>query len=222
MRVLLVEDDLPLGDAVVTGLRLDALAVDWATTASEAEAALLATHYDVVCLDLGLPDGDGLELCAKMQAGTLERPDRLLMLTARDAVADRVAGLDAGADDYLVKPFKLAELSARIRALVRRRDHTGSVLVLGDLSIDIAAHRVVRGGNQLDFTGREFAVLHYLARHAGEPVSAERLLEHCWDTNADELTTSVKVILSRVRAKLGPPDLITTIRGVGYRFEAAP
>ncbi|MEM9514046.1 MAG: response regulator transcription factor [Actinomycetota bacterium] len=220
MRVLLVEDDDSLGDAIVTGLRLEAFAVDWAHTVAEAEELLAATDYDVVCLDLGLPDGDGLDLCQRMQVGAVGRPKRLLMLTARDGVADRVAGLDAGADDYLVKPFKLAELAARIRALVRRDDQRGSVVEVADLRVDVAARRVTRRGEPIALTGREFAVLHYLAAHAGEAVSAERLLEHCWDANADDLTSSVKVILSRVRGKLGEPPLITTERGVGYRLHA--
>lgn len=219
MRVLLVEDDQALGDAVATGLRLEQFAVDWATSAADAAALLALTHYDVVCLDLGLPDGDGLDLCRRMQKGDLLRPDRLLMLTARDAVADRVAGLDAGADDYLIKPFKLAELAARVRALMRRNHQEGSELTVGDLTLDMAAHTASRGGRQLSLTAREFAVLHYLAVHAGEPISAERLLEHCWDAHADELTSSVKVILSRVRAKLDEPDMITTIRRVGYRLD---
>ncbi len=220
MRVLLVEDDDSLGDAIVTGLRLEALAVDWAATVADAEELLVATDYDVVCLDLGLPDGDGLDLCRRMQVGAVRRPKRLLMLTARDGVADRVAGLDAGADDYLVKPFKLAELAARIRALVRRDDQRGSVVEVADLRVDVASRRVTRHGEPIALTGREFAVLHYLAAHAGEAVSAERLLEHCWDANADDLTSSVKVILSRVRGKLGEPALITTERGVGYRLDA--
>jgi len=219
VRVLLVEDDQALGDAVATGLRLERLAVDWATTAAEAEDLLLVTEYDVVCLDLGLPDGDGLDLCERMQSGQLLRPRRLLMLTARDAVSDRVAGLDAGADDYLVKPFKIAELTARIRALLRRDDQRGSMIEVGDLAIDVARHAVTRAGAAVELTGREFAVLHYLAAHAGEVVSAERLFEHCWDAHADDLSGSVKVIMSRVRGKLGEPSPITTVRGVGYRLE---
>ena len=220
MRVLLVEDDRSLGDAVVTGLRLEDLAVDWAESSADAEMLLIATEYDVVCLDLGLPDGDGLDLCRRMQDGDLVRPQRLLMLTARDGVADRVAGLDAGADDYLVKPFSLAELAARIRALLRRDVQRGSVIEVGDLRIDEASRRVERGGNALALTGREYSVLRYLAAHAGDVVSAERLLEHCWDANADDLSGSVKVIVSRVRAKLAEPPMIATIRGAGYRLEA--
>ena len=220
MRVLLVEDDRSLGDAVVTGLRLEDLAVDWAESSADAEMLLIATEYDVVCLDLGLPDGDGLDLCRRMQDGDLVRPQRLLMLTARDGVADRVAGLDAGADDYLVKPFSLAELAARIRALLRRDVQRGSVIEVGDLRIDEASRRVERGGNALALTGREYSVLRYLAAHAGDVVSAERLLEHCWDANADDLSGSVKVIVSRVRAKLAEPPMIATIRGAGYRLES--
>lgn len=220
MRVLLVEDDTGLGEAVIAGLRLENLAVDWASTVREAEDLLISTQFDVVCLDLGLPDGDGLDLCRKMQAGELKRPHRLLMLTARDAVADRVTGLDAGADDYLIKPFKIAELTARIRALVRRADQRGSVLSVGDLTIDASTHQVLRGGLSVALTSREFAVLHYLAVHAGQVVSAERLMEHCWDAHADELSNSVKVIMSRVRAKLGDPALISTLRGAGYRLES--
>ena len=220
MRILLVEDDASLGDAVATGLRLEELAVDWARTLAQAEELLVATDYDVVCLDLGLPDGDGLDLCRRMQEGELRTPRRLLMLTARDGIADRVGGLDAGADDYLVKPFSLAELAARIRALLRRNGQRGSVVEVGDLRVDVAARRVTRDGEAIMLTGREFAVLHYLAAHEGEAVSAERLLVHCWDSNADDLTNSVKVIVSRVRAKLGEPGLITTERGVGYRLDA--
>ena len=220
MRVLLIEDDASLGDAVVTGLRLEDLAVDWATTVADAEDHLLVTPYDVVCLDLGLPDGDGLDLCRRMQRGDLPKPQRLLMLTARDDIADRVAGLDAGADDYLVKPFKLAELAARIRALLRRSGQIGSVIEVLDLQIDVAGRSVTRSGRPVELTSREFSVLHYLASHAGEVVSAERLLDHCWDANADELTGSVKVILSRVRTKLGEPAVISTVRGAGYRLEA--
>ncbi|MEL7206924.1 MAG: response regulator transcription factor [Actinomycetota bacterium] len=221
MRVLVVEDDLGLGDALVTGLRLERLAVDWATTAADAEELLLTTQYDVVCLDLGLPDGDGLDLCARMRSGRIVRPRRLLMITARDAVQDRVAGLDAGADDYLVKPFKLAELAARIRALLRRDDHGPTTIEVGDLVIDVLAHRVQRDGEPVELTNREFSVLRYLGARAGEVVSAEELMEHCWDANADDLSGSVKVILSRVRAKLGQPPIITTVRGAGYRLECS-
>jgi DNA-binding response OmpR family regulator len=219
MRVLVVEDDPALGPLVCRGLEQQRLAVDLATTVAEAVDALLVTAYDVVCLDLGLPDGDGLDLCRRLHDDrTLRRPRRVLALTARDGVADRVAGLDAGADDYLVKPFDFDELVARVRALARRDDQRGSVLRIGDLEIDEARHRASRAGAELALTAKEFTVLRYLASRGGDVVSTEDLLEHCWDAHADDLTSSVRVILSRVRRKLGAPPLIHTIAGAGYRF----
>lgn len=222
MRILVVEDDPALGPLLVKGLRLQHLSVDLAVSCAGAVEAATVTAYDVVCLDLNLPDGDGLDLCRRLRAdATLRRPGRVLALTARDAVAERVAGLDAGADDYLVKPFDLDELLARLRALTRRHDDRGDVLELGDLHIDIVRHRATRNGTDLDLTGKEFAVLRYFAHHPGEVLSAEDLLEHCWDAHADSLTTSVRVILSRLRRKLGDPPVIHTIPGVGYRFATA-
>jgi DNA-binding response OmpR family regulator len=219
MRVLLVEDDDDLAGLVVMGLRQEHLAVDHAGSVAAAESHLMATRYDVVCLDLGLPDGDGLDLCRRLQSAALSsgltRPDRLLILTARDAVADRVAGLDAGADDYLVKPFTLAELAARIRALTRRRDQVPGPIEVDGLIVDPAAHAVHRHGRPVHLTSREFAVLRYFAQHPGLVISAEDLLEHCWDANADPFTGSVRVILSRLRSKLGEPPLIHTVKGAG-------
>jgi len=223
VRVLVVEDDADLRPLVQRGLRQQRLAVDSAATVAEAVDAATTTAYDVVCLDLGLPDGDGLDLCRRLLADPLlRRPRRILVLTARDAVADRVAGLDAGADDYLVKPFDLGELVARIRALGRRGDQVGTVLHVGDIEVDTAAHLTRRGGADLRLTAKEHAVLAHLAVYAGEVRSAEDLLEHCWDAQADELTTSVRVILSRLRRKLGDPSPIETIAGAGYRLGAAP
>lgn len=140
------------------------------------------------------------------------------MLTARDAVADRVAGLDAGADDYLVKPFHFAELLARLRALGRREDSTGSTLRVGELTLDLAAHRAWRATTPLDLTAREYSLLRYFMHHPGEVLSAETLLEHVWDANANPFTSSVRVILSRLRRKLGDPPLIVTVTGTGYRL----
>ncbi len=222
MRVLLVEDDDDLAGLLLVGLRQEHLAVDHAGTIADAESHLTGTRYDVVCLDLGLPDGSGLDLCRRLQVASgdrvLTRPDRLLIITARDAVADRVAGLDAGADDYLIKPFTLAELAARIRALTRRRGHVAGPIELDGLVVDPAAHSVHRDGRPIHLTSREFAVLRYFAHHAGLVVSTEDLLEHCWDAHADAFTGSVRVILSRLRAKLGEPPLIHTIKGAGYRL----
>lgn len=222
MRVLLVEDDADLAEVVLLGLRQQHLAVDHAPTYAAAVDHAVVMAYDIVCLDLGLPDGDGVELCERLVAAdVVQRPGRVLMLTARDSVTDRVIGLDAGADDYLIKPFTIAELAARIRALGRRSDHAGGPIVIGDLVVDIVAHRATRAGRSLELTGREFAVLRWLATHRGEVVSTENLLEHCWDANTDAFTQSARVILSRLRRKLGDPPLIETIKGVGYRFGGA-
>jgi DNA-binding response OmpR family regulator len=173
----------------------------------------------VVCLDLGLPDGDGLALVRRAAADpALRRPRRHLVLTARDAVADRVAGLDAGADDYLVKPFHFAELLARLRALGRREDSAGSRLRVGELTLDLATHRAWRATTPLDLTAREYSLLRYFMHHPGEVLSAETLLEHVWDANANPFTSSVRVILSRLRRKLGEPPLIVTVTSTGYRL----
>ncbi|MDN3238275.1 winged helix-turn-helix domain-containing protein [Glycomyces tritici] len=223
MRILLVEDDRDLGPVLALGLRNEAYAVDLAQNYAEAEDLLCSNDFDVACLDLGLPDGDGLELLRRLGADpALRRPRRLLVLTARDAVDDRVAGLDAGADDYLVKPFSFQELAARLRALSRRADVSDAVLAVGDLRLDAAAHRAWRGGGELDLTPREFSMLRYLMHHPGRTVSAEELLEHVWDANADPFTASVRVILSRLRRKLGEPGPIATVNGVGYVLRAAP
>jgi DNA-binding response OmpR family regulator len=219
VRVLVVEDDPNLGPLVAKGLRQASFAVDLAPTMGGAVEAALVTSYDVVCLDLGLPDGDGLDLCRRLRHDPgLRRPGRVLALTARDAVADRVAGLDAGADDYLVKPFDFGELLARLRALTRRHDDVGGRLTVGDLEVDVVGHHARRAGRDLPLTAKEFALLRYFAHHQGEVLSAEHLLEHCWDAHADSLTTSVRVILSRLRRKLGDPPLIETLPGVGYRL----
>jgi DNA-binding response OmpR family regulator len=223
MRILLIEDDPDLAELVALGLRYESYAVDLATTCAEAEDRLRTNEYDVACLDLGLPDGDGLQLVRRLgREPDLRRPRRLLVLTARDAPADRVAGLDAGADDYLVKPFHFAELVARLRALSRRGDGHGSTLRVGELTLDLAAHRAWRAGSELELTAREFSLLRYFMHHPGEVLSAEHLLEHVWDANANPFTSSVRVILSRLRRKLGEPEVIVTLTTVGYQLKAAP
>ncbi|PZG23649.1 DNA-binding response regulator [Spongiactinospora gelatinilytica] len=220
MRILLIEDDPDLAGIVALGLRNESYAVDLAATYAAAEESLRATAYDVACLDLTLPDGDGLDLLRRLGTDPgLRRPRRTLALTARDAVSDRVAGLDAGADDYLVKPFHFAELLARLRALGRRGEERGTVLRAGGLTLDLAAHRAWRGDAELGLTSREFSLLRYFMHHPGEVLSAEELLEHVWDANADPFTASVRVILSRLRRKLGEPPLIHTVTGAGYRLQ---
>jgi len=207
MRVLLIEDDSDLAGVLIKGLSQAHLAVDWAASVAQAIEHLMVNEYDIACLDLTLPDGDGIDLCRRMRTDdSLQCVHRIIMLTARSTVSERVRGLDEGADDYLVKPFEFSELLARIRALSRRQDQRATVIEVEDLGIDVA------------MTAREFSVLRYLAMHMSEVVSSEDLLEHCWDSNADSFTTSVRVILSRLRKKLGKPDLIQTIPGLGYRL----
>ena len=222
MRLLVVEDEPDLANAIARGLRRDGHAVDTALTASDADIKLRTATYDLVCLDWSLPDGSGVTLCRRLVSGELptledERP-RILMLTARDGVEDRVTGLDSGADDYLVKPFAFAELSARVRALLRRDDGTDPVLEVGPLRLDPARFEASRGGEALDLTAKEFSLLHYFMSHAGLVLSQEHLLEHVWDEMADPMTNVVRVTVSNLRKKLGDPPLISTVSGRGYRL----
>ena len=222
MRLLVVEDEPDLANAIARGLRRDGHAVDTALTASEADLKLRTAGYDLVCLDWTLPDGSGIALCRNLVNGeqpTLEgeRP-RILMLTARDGVEDRVTGLDSGADDYLVKPFAFTELSARVRALLRRDDHTDPILEVGPLRLDPARFTASRDGRALDLTAKEFSLLHYFMAHAGLVLSQEHLLEHVWDEMADPMTNVVRVTVSNLRKKLGGPPLIATVPGRGYRL----
>ena len=226
VRLLIVEDELDLATALATGLRREGYAVDMAPTAGQARERLHETPYDVVCLDLGLPDGDGRDVCRELRAGAFQFPDavppRVLMLTARDALDDRVGGLDDGADDYLVKPFSFAELAARVRALARRPIvNEGATIRLGSLDLDAARHVAHRNGDRLDLTPKEFALLRYLMLHPSEVVTPERLLEHVWDDRADPFTNTVRVTVSNLRRKLadaGPGQPIETVVGVGYRL----
>jgi DNA-binding response OmpR family regulator len=223
VRLLVVEDEPDLANAVARGLRRDGHAVDTAFTAGEADFKLRTAGYDLVCLDWSLPDGSGIALCRDLVSGDLrtldgERP-RILMLTARDGVEDRVTGLDSGADDYLVKPFAFSELSARVRALLRRDDHTGPVIEVGPLRLDPARFEATREGRALELTAKEFSLLHYFMAHAGQVLSQEHLLEHVWDEMADPMTNVVRVTVSNLRKKLGEPPLISTVPGRGYRLE---
>ena len=221
MRLLLAEDDLKLARALDRGLRRAGYGVD---LAHDGHAALLNARvyeYDVVVLDVMLPGPDGVEVCRTLRDE--ERWSPVLLLTARDQVADRIRGLDAGADDYLVKPFDFGELLARLRALTRRGPTPRPpTLEVGDLRVDPATRRVTRAGHDVELTAREFGVLEFLARHAREVVTRTQLLEHVWDENFLGSTNVVDVYVGYLRAKLERPfgrPLIHTVRGAGYRLE---
>jgi DNA-binding response OmpR family regulator len=229
VRILVVEDEIELADAVATGLRREGYAVDVANDVAGAVDRLVVSAYDLVTLDLNLPDGDGLELARRIREDPAFAPledesaPRILMLTARDGVGERVVGLDQGADDYLVKPFAFAELSARVRSLLRRdAGRSGATLTVGELQLDTARFEATRRGRLLDLTAKEFALLRYFMTHSGEVLSQERLLEHVWDENADPLTNTVRVTVGTLRRKLTRDDdgeaPIETVIGAGYRL----
>jgi DNA-binding response OmpR family regulator len=224
---LIVEDETDLAAAVATGLRREGYAVDVANDGEEALEKLGYTEYDLICLDLTLPRVDGIEVCRRIRSGdTASTAARVLMLTARDGVTDRVAGLDEGADDYLVKPYAFAELTARVRTLLRRdAGRTGAVLRVGDLALDTARMSATRGARELDLTAKEFALLRYFMAHAGEVLSTEDLLEHVWDEFTDPFTNTVRVTVGTLRRKLsagGEPPVIETLIGSGYRLLDRP
>jgi len=223
VRLLVVEDDVTLGQILVRGLVEEGYAVDHERSAAGAAGALAIDDYDLVVLDLGLPDGDGVSLCRRLREGAVRVP--VLMLTARDGLHDKIVGLDAGADDYLTKPFDFLELAARVRALLRRpADVSAPVLAVGDVRLDPASHQVWRGDVTVPLTAREFSLLDHLMRRNGRVVSRSELLDHVWDTNYDGLSNVVDVHIANLRRKLASTDgadPIETIRGVGYRLGSA-
>jgi DNA-binding response OmpR family regulator len=217
MRILVVEDEAALADVVARGLRQAGFAVDAAFDGEAALEKALAAPYDVVVLDRGLPEIHGDEVCRELLAST--PTPRILMLTAAGNVDARVEGLVIGADDYLPKPFVMAELVARIRALGRRPAvATPPILVAGDLVVDPARREAKRAGRPLPLTRKEFGVLEVLLAAAGRVVGAEELLDRVWDEAADPFTNAVRITMMTLRRKLGEPPLIETVVGVGYRL----
>ncbi len=222
MRILLVEDEPDVARMLAKGLREQSYAVD---VAADGEAALYQAQmneYDLLILDVMLPRKDGLEVCRELRDAGSVVP--VLMLTARDAVQDRIAGLDSGADDYLIKPFDFHELLARARALLRRGQALKpSIIEVADLTIDARTHQVKRAGAAVSLTAKEYALLEYLARRAGEVVTRAEIAEHVWDENFDAFSNLIEVYIQRLRRKIDDgqePKLIRTLRGEGYLLTA--
>ena len=221
MRVLVVEDDVKMASLLRRGLVEEGLAADVARTGDDALWMAEATEYDAIVLDVMLPGADGFEVCRRLRESGRWSP--VLMLTARDAVEDRVAGLDAGADDYLTKPFSFAELLARLRAIARRAPlERPTVLEAGDLRLDPATRRAWRGDVEIGLSAKEFALLETFMRRPGEVLSRYQLLEHCWDYGYENRSNVVDVYVRYLREKIDRPfgrTSLETVRGAGYRFK---
>ena len=219
IRILVIEDEPPIADFLVRGLQEEGFTVEHAGNGEDAWHALGAGPWDVVLLDWWLPGTDGLTLLRRFRQAGQDAP--VLLLTARDAVSDRVRGLDAGADDYLCKPFAFTELLARVRALSRRRERTGgTVLSYSDLRLDLTTHHAERAGHRLDLTAKEHALLVLFLRHPGDVLSRTRIYEQVWDERYDGLSNTLEVHIMELRRKLEAhgPRLIHTLRGRGYRL----
>jgi len=217
MRALIVEDEDRLAQSLERGLREAAWTVDTTSTVAKAWHLVRINPYDAIVLDLGLPDADGSALLHKLREARIDTP--VLILTARGSVEDRVAGLNAGADDYLPKPFAFAELLARLQTLLRRSRSASALLQVADLEVDVARRRVQRAGRRIELTSREFGVLEFLVRHSGEVVTRSMLADHVWGEHFDSLSNLIEVFITRIRKKIerdGAPRLLHTIRGAGY------
>jgi len=220
MRLLLVEDDPELATVLESGFREQGIHVARATTAPTGRAEATHGTFDVIVLDVMLPGGSGVDLCRDLRGQGIATP--ILMLTARDAVDDRVVGLEVGADDYVTKPFAFRELVARVRALARRRPAlVPRVATVADLEVDLASRQVQRGGRAIELTAKEFALLEFFVLHRGEVVDRAAITAHVWDDNHDPFTNVLEVLVRRLRRKIDDefePKLIHTLRGAGYRF----
>jgi DNA-binding response OmpR family regulator len=221
MRLLFVEDDDALRTVVANGLQEAGYAVDAFPDGADALLASETVPYDVAILDIGLPDIDGFEVCRRLRRRS--SPPPVLFLTARDTIEDRVAGLDLGAEDYVVKPFAFPELLARIRVVLRRGPAGPPVLMVGDVTLDPASHTVERRGVAIRLTAREFSLLEYLMRNAGQVVTKSMIADHVWNFDLDADSNFIEVYIYTLRKKLDVPGsapLIQTLRGVGYRLDA--
>ena len=221
MRVLVVEDEKRIADFLSRGLQSAGYAVDVVHTGGTAIERVHSTEYDLVVLDLGLPDIDGLQVLQKMKNRKTIPP--VLILSARDAVDDRVKGLEQGADDYLVKPFAFVELLARARVLLRRGQPTPEKLQVGDLTLDCIRRKVSRNNENIELAPKEFSILEYMMRNRGRPLSRTMIVEHVWDMDYDGLTNIVDVYIRHLRSKIDdrfPIKMIHTVRGIGYMLDA--
>src|SRR6185295_2188716 len=222
MRILVVEDDRKVASFIQSGLQQEGHAVDVLPDGNGAGDQALAVDYDAIVLDLMLPGRSGFQVLRDIRARKAEIP--VLILTAKDSIDERVAGLDGGADDYMVKPFALAELSARLRALMRRGRPHESVLHVGDLELDTVRRLVRRGGQSIDLKPKEYALLEFLMRHSDRPVTRALIIEHVWDIHFDSISNVVEVHINSLRGKIDrgfSMPLIHTVRGVGYMLTAA-
>jgi len=221
MRILVVEDEHKIANAIKKGLEQEAYAVDVAFDGLEGFDLAASQDYDVIILDLMLPQMDGIEICRKLRE--MQRHTPILMLTARGQLSDKVKGLNAGADDYLVKPFAFVELLARIKALTRRpKESLGAVLSVADLSLNNISYCVQRGSTNIRLSKKEFALLEYLLRHKGKILTKDQIINHVWDYDADILPNTVEVYIGYLRNKIdkpfkNKPPLIHTVRGFGYK-----
>jgi len=221
MRILVIEDNHRLSSSLAANLAHEGYSVDAAYDGQEGQDLAELTPYDLIILDILLPEKDGLQVCRDLRRRRIHTP--ILLLTARDSVADRVQGLDYGADDYLVKPFAMRELLARLRALLRRQSpYTNGRLEMGDLVVDPATHTVKREGRSIDLTPKEFALLEYLLYHPNQVVTRELIEQHIWNYDFESESNVIDVYVRRLRRKIDDPfatKLLTTVRGVGYRLQ---
>lgn len=224
MRVLVVEDERKIADFIRRGLTEHGYAVDVAYDGEEALEWPAVTDFDAIILDVMLPIRDGIDVCRTLRTQGVQTP--ILMLTAKDAVEDRVEGLDSGADDYLVKPFAFAELLARLRALSRRQPAVlGAQLEVGDLSLDTASRRVTHTGKEIELTSKEYAILEYMMRHPGQVLTRTMLADHVWNYDFDSDSNVIDVHIRNLRRKIDDrfeTEMIQTVRGAGYRLSANP
>ena len=223
MRILVIEDDHKVANFIQSGLEQEGCAVDVLPDGTHAADQARTIDYDAVVLDLMLPGRSGFQILREIRSRKGSLP--VLILTAKDSVDDRVAGLDSGADDYMTKPFALAELSARLRALLRRGGPRENVLRVADLQMDLLTHVVRRGGKLIELKPKEYALLEYLMRHAGRPLPKSIIIEHVWDIHFDSVSNVVEVHINALRNKIDrgfPVPLIHTVRGVGYLLGDAP